>query len=110
MRWMVLFASFWAGCSNAPGVPCSDPDGTASCSGGAGRACCGGREIDWYDGVCRPPDAALPDGGSPCAVPTVAGCPCATEGEVACAGIYDWRRECHGGVWTEVVGEICCPG
>lgn len=128
---LVLFGALFTACSNeGPGevdaptadVPsdanlfgdgggsCSSPDGYTTCTGGNGVTCCGGVESRFNDGPCYPiPDAGvIGDAGSPCDTdPTAAGCPCTTEGEIACR-MYRWRHECEGGVWTVAVGYVCC--
>jgi hypothetical protein len=109
---------------------CENGEGYTSCSTerfGYGTTCCGGREISFADGPCFPrggpgfgdagggaPDDAgmndggMIDGGGPCdADPTADGCPCTTEGAVACRP-YTWRNECRGGTWDTAFGYVCC--
>lgn len=102
---------------------------------GYGTTCCGGVERSFADGPCFPmrrplgirdagggvpsdggmsDDGGLSDDGGtigdggPCdGDPTADGCPCTTEGAVACRS-FTWRNECRDGVWKTVFGYVCC--
>ncbi len=135
VRLFLLGWSLWmlAACE-APSSPggsgmCAMGEGYTVCSRemfGYGTTCCGGREISFADGPCFPrsmydagpidpgmgdpgmSDAGMVDAGGPCdADPTANGCPCTTEGEIACRS-FTWRGECRGGVWTTAYGYVCC--
>lgn len=85
------------------GCACGDP-GLTICTGGRGTQCCGGRWQSFWDGPCwSSPD----DGGmSSCDTPDE-GCPCPTEGEIACR-FTQWRLVCTSGAWRADYGRVCC--
>lgn len=83
-------------------------EGYTICPGDT-RTCCGGTWRHYFDGACWDvPDVGVVDAGSPCdRDATSPGCPCATEGEIACP-MFDWQRVCTAGVWAERFPIVCC--
>lgn len=98
------------------GESCEDvAEGTTTCTGGFGRSCCDGHWMSFADGPCwpsvdggPPEDGGGVDAGTVCdRDPGAAGCPCETEGEIACPFIQ-FRRVCRDGEWAVDVGFVCC--